>query len=450
MRPRLIGLTIALLLVASTLVPFGGLGTVHAKQTRASAGASLPPAPHDPYARLDKKYSGQTITYYGGSVGTDHTADVPLAAQFTKDTGIKINITEQPSDSSATLAQLQRVFSSGSSSIDVTRIDVVWPGTFGQYLVSLAKPLAPLVKLTYPSLLVNDTVGGRLIAVPYQGDFGMLYYRTDLLTKYGYSKPPTTWTQLTSMATKIQKGEQKTNPSFTGFVFQGNSYEGLTCDSLEWVASYGGGTFINSKGVVTINNPRAKAALTLAQSWPGLISPKGVSTYQESDTANAFTGGSAAFARNWPYMTSLASASGSKIAGKWAVAPLPHGPGGVSSATVGGWQIAVSKYSKHQGAAIAWARYYASKQVQIWRSVGSGIVPTMPSVAKVAAVAKVMPFLVTVGLHTARVVRPSTVLKASYNQGSTAIYQGVNEILHGSSVGSTVSTIESELKNLHP
>ena len=89
----------------------------------------------------------------------------------------------------------------------------------------------------------------------------MLYYRTDLLQKYGYSKPPTTWAQLFQMAQKIQDGERAASPNFSGFVFQGNAYEGLTCDALEWIASSGGGQFIDG-GKVTINNPRPQRSST--------------------------------------------------------------------------------------------------------------------------------------------------------------------------------------------
>ncbi len=442
-----IGVSLAVSLGASV---GGGGSIVHAKSTARSLAAALPPAPADPYAKQDKKFKGQTIVYYGGSVGTDHLADVPLAKAFTKSTGIHVTLDEQPSTGTATYAQLQRVFSSGSSSIDVTRLDTIWPGAFGQYLVDIKKTAQPLLKLEFPTLLANDTVGGHLVAIPYQGDFGMLYYRTDLLKKYGYSAPPTTWTQLTAMAKKIQAGEQKTTKNFYGFVFQGNAYEGLTCNALEWINSYGGGTIINSKGQITLDNPKAKAALTLAQSWVGTISPRGVTTYTESDTQNAFLGGDAAFARNWPYMTAPALVNGSKVAGKFAVAPLPHGPGGKSSATTGGWQIGVSKFSKHQGAAEAWARYYASKPVSIWRAVNAAIVPTMPSVGSVPAVKKAQPYLVTVGNHTTHIVRPSTVLKTKYNQGSTYFFQGVSQILLGQSVDSNVSSIASELGNLHP
>lgn len=439
-------LALAVIFCLSSLFSTGHVAV--AKQSRAPA-AGLPAAPKDPFAKQDKRFKGQTITYYGGSVGTDHLADVPLVKAFTKSTGIHVKIDPQPSKSDQTLSTLQQVFGSGSSSIDVTRLDIVWPGTFANYLVDLKKPLSALLKLEYPSLLKNDTLNGHLVAMPYQGDFGLLYYRKDLLHKYGYSRPPTTWTQLTAMAKKIQAGERKSNKSFYGFVFQGDSYEGLTCNALEWVASYGGGSFITPSGKVNIDNANAKAALSLAQSWVGTISPKGVTSYQESDTQNAFTAGNAAFARNWPYMDSPAILKGTKVDGKVGVAPLPHGPHGKSSATTGGWQIAVSKFSKHLGAAEAFARYYASKQVQVWRATYAGIVPTDPSVAKVASVKKAQPYLATAGKATRRVVRPATVLGGNYNKGSTEIFQAVNSILTGSSVNSTVSALQSELQSLH-
>ena len=96
--------------------------------------------------------------------------------------------------------------------------------------------------------------------MPWFGDYGILYYRTDLLRKYGYSGPPKTWAALFQMAKKIQDGERGSNPNFSGFVFQGNAYEGLTCNALEWIASAGGGHIIDN-GKVTINNAKARTIL---------------------------------------------------------------------------------------------------------------------------------------------------------------------------------------------
>jgi len=265
--------------------------------------------------------------------------------------------------------------------------------------------------------------------------------------KYHFSHPPTTWKELGSQAKTIQAGERGSNKNFYGFVYQGNSYEGLTCDSLEWIASSNGGHFIDGKKA-SINNAHAVAILNLFRGWVGTIAPRGVTSYGEEEARNAFDAGNAAFMRNWPYAYSASQTT--PVKGKFDVTVLPHGSGGHSVGTVGGWQVAVSKYSNHQAAAIAWAKYYAGKPTQIWRAVHSTIVPTMPSVGSVASVKKVMPFLSTVGSKETRATRPSTVLRTKYNQGSTIFYQGVNQILTGSSVDSTVSSIASQLKNLHP
>ena len=164
-----------------------------------------------------------------------------LAQRFTKDTGIKVNVVPHPAASDASYSQLVRAFSSKSNSIDVAMLDVVWPGAFAPYLVDLGPKLGQQAKLHAAGIVANNTVDGKLVAMPWFGDFGILYYRTDLLKKYGYKAPPTTWTELFAMAKKIQDGEQKSNPNFYGFVFQGNAYEGLTCDGLEWLASSGAG-----------------------------------------------------------------------------------------------------------------------------------------------------------------------------------------------------------------
>jgi trehalose/maltose transport system substrate-binding protein len=412
-----------------------------------STATPIPP-PAVQGASAYKKYKGQTITFYGNSVGAGETQDQTLACEFSKETGIKVKVVPAPQSTTDRYAATQRFFTGQSSAIDVTMVDVIYPSAFAPYLVDLKKPLADIAKLDYPSIVKNDTINGHLVAIPYFGDFGILWYRKDLLKKYGYSAPPTTWTQLTAMAKKIQAGEQKKNKNFHGFVFQGNSYEGLTCDALEWINSYGGGTIITHNGTVTLNNPKTIAALTLAQKWIGTIAPRGVTSYEEEDARNAFQAGDAAFMRNWPYVYSLMQAKGSAVANKFGYAPLPHGPGGKSTAAVGGWQLAVSKYSKHIPASIAFVRYMAGQPVEAWHAEVASLVPAMPGVGSIPAVKKLEPFLAAVGPKEYHAVRPSAPLGTKYNQGSTIFFQGVNRILNGSSVSSEVSAMTSQLKVL--
>ena len=102
-------------------------------------------------------------------------------------------------------------------------------------------------------------------------------------------------TKLGVEAKKIMDGEKGSNANFTGFVFQGKAYEGLTCDALEWIASNGGGLIIEN-GKVTVDNDKAAAALTTIKGFVNTISPQGVTGYTETETANTFVGGNAAFA----------------------------------------------------------------------------------------------------------------------------------------------------------
>jgi trehalose/maltose transport system substrate-binding protein len=165
----------------------------------------------------------------------------------------------------------------------------------------------------FPRIVENNTVKGKLVAIPFFTDAGLLYYRTDLLEKYGFKNPPNTWGELQRMAQTIQEGERKTDKDFYGFLFQGAAYEGLTCNALEWLASSGAGTIVAPDGKVTINNPQSKAALAMAKGWVGTISPLGVTGYQEEETRNAFQEGHAAFQRNWPYVYALGNAEASGI-----------------------------------------------------------------------------------------------------------------------------------------
>jgi trehalose/maltose transport system substrate-binding protein len=441
------GLVGVVTLIASLSVAAAGTSRP-AKQAAPAKSAAIAPPKVPNAAAIRAKYHGQSIQFVGdGAVGNSHVRDQKLVARFQKDTGIKVNLVPHPAASDASYAQLARAFSSKSSKPDVMMLDVTWPGAFAPYLVNLKPALGKAMKQQAQGIVQNDTVAGKLIAAPWFGDFGILYYRTDLLKKYGYSKPPTSWNQLFSMAKKIQDGEQKTNKNFYGFVFQGSAYEGLTCDALEWVASAGGGHFIDN-GKVTINNSKAATILDAMRNQIGKITPRGVTSYNEDGARIPFDNGDAAFMRNWPYAYSLSQATGSAVKGKFGVTVLPHGAAGPSVGTVGGWQLGVSKYSKHKSAAIELVRYLTSPAVQKFDAIFNTNVPTIPAVARIKAVVRANPYLTPAIANVARVTRPSKYLKASYNEGSKDIYQGISQILNGTPAKSVLPGIASKLSRL--
>jgi trehalose/maltose transport system substrate-binding protein len=133
--------------------------------------------------------------------------------------------------------------------------------------------------------------------VPTTVDVGLLYYRTDLLKKYGFAHPPDTWDELTQMARTIQDGERAAGATdFYGYLWQGKD-ERLAVNALEWIFS----TIIEPDGHISIDNPRAIDALNRAREWLGTISPAGTLTYAEEECRNIFDDGHSAFMRNWPY-----------------------------------------------------------------------------------------------------------------------------------------------------
>jgi trehalose/maltose transport system substrate-binding protein len=394
-----------------------------------------------------KQYAGQTVVYYGDGVGAAGQMEQAAAQQFQKDTGINVTFTQRPQDSTEALALYQRFFQGQSSDIDAFSVDVVWPGTIAPNLVDLGPALGDAAKNHYPGIVQNNTVNGKLVAMPYFSDFGMLFYRTDLLQKYGFSAPPQSWDELNTQAQKIVAGEKASNPTFAGFVFQGKAYEGLTCNALEWMASAGGGTIVDSSGKVTVNNPQAVAILNTIKGWIGNTVPQGVTSYQEEDARQAFQGGNAAFMRQWPYAYSLALASDSQVSGKFDVTALPSQAGGKPSGTIGGWGQSVSKYSKVQDAAIQLVAYFCSQEVQLWRAIAGSFVPTIPTVASDPQVLAVQPYLT----HTAnvdRVGRPTAAFGDNYNQASTAYFQGVAMILAGADAAQVLPDVQSKLQRL--
>jgi len=392
------------------------------------------------------QYKGTKITYYGDSVGAGNTIDKVMMAQFTKDTGIEINLVPKPQDSTENYSTYQRFFQGKSSDVDVMMLDVIWPGSFAPHLVDLSSKLSDLAKLSYDTIIQNNTVDGKLTAMPYFGDFGMMFYRTDLLQKYGYDKPPETWDDFEAIAKKVKDGESS-NASFQGFVFQGKAYEGLTCDALEWIASAGGGTIIDENGKVTVNNKDAIDMINRAKGWVGNIAPKDVTSFEEEDARNVFQGGNAMFMRNWPYAYAEGNASDSPIAGKFDVAPIPANSGQKHYGTVGGWQLGVSAYSKNPDASIELVRYLCSPEVQTWRAVIGSYVPTQDAVSTNPDVIKAMPFLQSLG-DVVRVTRPSRSTGENYNQVSTYFFQGVNQVLTGGDAASVLPQVQQQIERV--
>ncbi|WP_367356596.1 ABC transporter substrate-binding protein, partial [Mesotoga sp.] len=292
--------------------------------------------------------SETVITVAAGAVGQELELTKKAAEKYMEiHPDVTVRVLDTPDMVQDRLGLYLQFLEARSPEIDVYQVDVIWPGDLAQHFVDLYEHNADkVVSMHFPAIVENNTVDGKLVAIPWFTDAGLLYYRTDLLEKYGLN-PPTTWDELEEAAKIIQEGERKTNPDFWGFVWQGNAYEGLTCDALEWLASNDAGTIISPDKKITIANANAVEILEKAAGWVGTISPRGVLTFAEEDARAVWQTGNAAFMRNWPYAYSLSKGEDSAVAGKFDVSPLPAGKSGNGAATLGGWQLSVSKYSKN-------------------------------------------------------------------------------------------------------
>ncbi|WP_434984683.1 ABC transporter substrate-binding protein [Vreelandella zhaodongensis] len=374
-----------------------------------------------------------------------------LAKRWADANGHQVNIVTTPASATEKLSLYQQLLGSQSQDVDVLMVDIVWPGLLADHLVDLNDYLPDGAADGFiPSLMDNNTVQGKLVALPWFTDAGLLYYRHDLLDKYD-ADVPETWQTLTDTARHIQQSERDAgNARMHGFVFQGRAYEGLTTNALEWVASYGGGTFVNADGQVTINNPQAVEAITLAASWVGDISPEGVRNYMEEEARGVFQAGNAVFMRNWPYVWSLGQADGTPIQGKFGVAPLPSGPEGQSVATLGGWNWAVSRYSEHPDVAADLVAYLTAEEQQKAHAIEFGRNPTRPVLYENAEVLEAHPFIGELYETVMNgVPRPASVTGESYPRVSNAVFNRVHDALAGDiSPEQAIQQLDSELTRL--
>lgn len=392
-----------------------------------------------------------TLTISCGSVGQDFEFCKKHTEEWAKKTGHTVKLFTLPQSTTDLLGLYRQMFAAKSADVDIINVDVVWPGMIKDHLIDLKPYTQGVEKEHFPSIVANNTVDGKLIAMPWFTDAGLLYYRKDLLDKYG-EKPPTTWEQLAATAKKIQDAERKAgNADMQGFVFQAKAYEGLTCDAVEWLTSYGGGNIVDASGKVTVNNPQAAKALRTAASWIGTIAPTGVLNYGEEDARGVFQNGNAVFMRNWSYAWSLGNGGDSKIKDRIGVSALPKGgEGGRHAATLGGWQLAVSKYSKEQKLAAELVMHLTSKEIQKERAIKGSFNPTIPALYKDKDVLAATPFFGSLyDVFTSAVPRPSTATGLKYNEVSAAFWNATHDVLSGKEPAETsLRKLEGKLNQI--
>ena len=294
-----------------------------------------------------------------------------LVSKFNEQTSSNLKLVRQPTYTDQRQQELIISLEANQPNPDLFLMDVVW---INQFIKSnWLEPLDNYVTkndfdtdVFFPKVLNSvDRYKNKLYALPVFLDVGLLYYRKDLLNKYGFASPPQTWNELINQSLIIQKAERKYNHNFYGFVWQGAQYEGLVCDFLEFIASNGGS--ILKDGKINLDTPENEKALQLMVNLihKHKISP--INTYtemKEEEVRRAFQRGDALFERNWTYAWKLAQGNDSQVKGKTGLTVLPHFDGNQSVSTLGGWHIGISRFSDEKEKAWKFIQFVSSYEVQ--------------------------------------------------------------------------------------
>jgi multiple sugar transport system substrate-binding protein len=295
---------------------------------------------------------------------------------------IQIQLETGPTDTDSLRSVLIGKLNTRSPTPDVYEGDVIWPQSFAASHYALPLTDKEIPRSFWSSFGTAGALGagarmvdvmtyrGQHYGVPEFIDEGFLYYREDLLARAGL-KPPGTWEELASDALVLKRDHLPYQ-----FVWQGDNYEGLTCDWYEFMAD-AFGSLPPGVGEPAGTTASLAAALDSRQALKALdylrsliregISPSNVDTFQETDADSAFDSGQAAFMRGWDSSYANATSSASSLTAAQVGVELPPtfaGNPGHGWSTLGGWGLFINPYSKSRQAALTFVKWLAGPQAQ--------------------------------------------------------------------------------------
>jgi multiple sugar transport system substrate-binding protein len=303
----------------------------------------------------------------------------------------QVRLIELPEAADAQRQQLIQNAQTKSDAYSIISTDVVWTAEFAAngWIEQLPENEFPLDKMLKPAI---DTAKyfDKLYAAPWRTNGGLLFYRKDLLNAAGVTEAPKTWDEMKQDCQKVQAK----SPGIGCYAGQFEKYEGLTVNFSEAVYS-AGGVVVDDQGKPNVNTPEATKGLEfLAQGVSSGEFPKDAITYKEEEGRRAFQDGKLVFHRQWPYQYALANATdgSSKVAGKFAVAPLP-GLSGLGSSSLGGLNLAISKFGKNKGSALEFIKFITSEAEEKVQLEKTSEAPVYTSLYDDASLQQKFPYL---------------------------------------------------------
>ncbi|HJQ02370.1 MAG TPA: ABC transporter substrate-binding protein [Jatrophihabitans sp.] len=377
--------------------------------------------------------------------GKDNSGTMPFIADQwnASHPNEKVTIKQQSDQADQQLSDLEQHFQAKDTGYDVVTVDVIWTAEFAAkgWLVPLKDSYNLDTSQLLPATVKAATYNGTLFAAPYASDGGLLYYRKDIVPT-----PPTTWDQMISDCQGKTTSGTITGPKPACYAGQFAKYEGLTVNAAEAINAAGGQIVKDDGKTPNVDTPEAAKGLDfLVNGFKQGYIPKEALGFQETQSLNAFQAGQLVFMRNWPYADAILAGQGSKVAGKFGIAPLP-GPDGHGASSLGGHSVAISQYSKHKATDIDFLKFLESDKIQRNDLTQGTLAPVISSLYNDPALVAKFPYLPTLlaSIQTA-VPRPVTPF---YPAVTEAIETNAYAALQGSvSTKSALSSLQSAIQS---
>ena len=386
------------------------------------------------------------------SSGPDDSGSLPeVIARFNREYRgeIQVEWRTMPNDTGEYFNQLRTELQAGASPVDLIIGDLTWTAQLAAngWIADLSDRFTPQMRKKFVSApLESVTYENAVWGVPFFTDVGLMYRRTDLLEEAGFSNPPETWDELKQMALETKEKTGTEN----GFVFQGSEYEGHVVDALEYIWTHGGEALTENQDVV-VNNPEAIAGLRTERSMiEDGVAPVAVTIYKEPDTHATFLNGDAVFARNWPYMYSLAADPAlSQISqDQLGITPIPHAPGEESAGGLGGWNFYVKDAPEERiDAAWEFIQFATSSETEKFRALEGGYLPPLVDLYEDSEIREAVPVtrFAQDALKTAR-TRP---VSPFYSDMSIVMSAQFSRSLQGNAAPERVTqNLQTEMRNI--
>jgi multiple sugar transport system substrate-binding protein len=309
-----------------------------------------------------------------------------VAERCSKESGGKYKVEPEflPTDASQQREQLVRRLGAEDSSIDIVGMDVIWTGEFANagWVEEWKGPLKRQVtEKVFPGVIETASFEGKLYAAPFNTNTQLLWYRKDLVPK-----PPRTWDEMIDEAEKLGRDDAGT------IQVQASRYEGFTVWANALIESAGTPILSGPETLELKQGPTEKALAVMGRLANSTAAPPGLSTSDEDSARLGFEAGESAFMTNYTFAYASAQAEAPEIGKEMGYARFPRVDANrPSKPPLGGFNLAVSSYSKNKDVDFEAAACLAGKQSQLTAVELDGLPPSRSDLYTDKAVTKAYP-----------------------------------------------------------